>query len=152
MKKLIIITAMAIMALSTASAQYRSEVYTGRETNRWEDSRNGGHSKERWGYDRNYNRVNGTASSINSFQKEARVKIADGIINGLINSSEAKRLLELAEAIELKENKYMRNGRLTSREVADLKGDLYRLNKLINHEMGDNDRGNVDYHHRDRRF
>jgi hypothetical protein len=90
---------------------------------------------------------------INMMQREARERIANGIINGTINSYEAGRLLGIAEKIEIKENRMLRNGRLTGNEVRELEDDLIRLNRMIMRNKRDNDVAPVDnYGRHGRRF
>lgn len=101
-----------------------------------------------WGYDKDYRVVNGRGGAINTFQRDARERIAAGIVEGTINSREAERLLSFAEKIEMKENRYMRNGRLTPNEVRELREDLGMLNRMIAKEKRDFDNAPVDrgYH------
>lgn len=87
-----------------------------------------------WGYDAQYNRINRSRSAsrmINSFQQQARERIAWGISRGLITGRESRRLLEFAERIEWKENRFMRNGRLSSGQAQELKRDLLVLDRMI---------------------
>ncbi len=82
----------------------------------------------------------GRAGRINSFQRDAREHIAQGIIEGSITSREAARLLQMAEQIEEKENRYMRRGGLSNREVSKLQNDLKHLDRRIYRERRDGDR------------
>lgn len=106
-----------------------------------------------WGYDSNWNRTRSNGNmKINSFQRQARERIANGIVEGTVNSNEAKRLLEFAERIETKENRYMRNGRISNSEARELQEDLSRLNRMISRETRDFDRQNNDDFGRNRRY
>lgn len=86
----------------------------------------------------------GGVMSVNVMQRQAREKIANGIVNGTITSREAKMLLEMAERIEAKENRYLRNGRLTSYERRELEEDLERLDRMIIRNKRDNEYSNAD--------
>ncbi len=135
MKKLIMIIVLVVSTMF-ANAQYRNEndrAYT--------------QNTPRFGNDRTELSRSGR---INAFQRDAREHIAQGIIEGTITSREAGRLLEMAEAIERKENKYMRNGGLNNREVAELKNDLRNLDRRIFRERRDQDRQPVDNKGRNR--
>lgn len=126
MKKLIMIVALTVFGLATVNAQHGSRNYPGQDTrNRVQNNARGVHK-------------------INSFQREARENIANGILDGSISSREARRLLERAERIELKENRFLKNGRLTRRESRELERDLNTLNRSIAREKRDNDGGHVD--------
>lgn len=126
MKKLMMIIALAVFGFATVSAQNGNRNYPGQDTrNRVQNNARGVHK-------------------INSFQREARVNIANGILDGSINAREARKLLEIAERIEIKENRYMRNGRLTRSEKRTLERDLGNLNRQIDREVRDNDRALVD--------
>lgn len=91
-------------------------------------------------WNRNNNNNRGRAGRINSFQRDAREHIAQGIIEGSITSREAARLLQMAEEIEVKENRYMRRGGLNNREVSELQNDLKQLDRRIYRERRDGDR------------
>ncbi|AWV98801.1 hypothetical protein [Arcticibacterium luteifluviistationis] len=137
MKKLITLIAVMTMIVSTSMAQYKSKSYKGGDI----------YASNK--YSKNYGNNNkSNAREINSFQRQARESIAQGIVAGTINSNEAKRLLVVAEKIEAKENKYLRNGRLTSRESNELKKDIDSLNKMIRREKNDRDVSNVDRNNR----
>jgi hypothetical protein len=101
--------------------------------------RNGRNSDFSWGYDRDYRVVRGNRelNKINNFQERAKTRIIRGIDRGLITRREADRLWNEYRMIERKENRYMRNGRLSAREVNELENDLARLNRMINHEKSD---------------
>ena len=86
--------------------------------------------------------------AINQFQRQARIRIADGIVNGTINSREAARLLAFAERIEMKENRYTRNGRMNPREQRELEEDLAALDRMIQHEKHDGNNAPVDMFNR----
>lgn len=134
MKKLVTLIAVMTMIVSTSMAQYQSRGYDTYASNK---------------YSKNYDKKNKSgAHEINSFQRQARESIAQGIVAGTINSNEAKRLLEVAERIEAKENRFLRNGRLTGRERNELKRNIDSLNKMIRREKRDRDVANVDRNNR----
>lgn len=134
MKKLITLIAVMTMIVSTSMAQYQSRAYDTYASNK---------------YSKNYDKNNKSGEhEINSFQRQARESIAQGIVAGTINSNEAKRLLEVAERIEAKENRFLRNGRLTGRERNELKRNIDSLNKMIRREKRDRDVANVDRNNR----
>ncbi|SOE19820.1 hypothetical protein SAMN06298216_0322 [Spirosomataceae bacterium TFI 002] len=126
MKKLMMIIALTVFGFATVNAQHGSYNYPGKDS--------------RYKVQNNARELH----KINSFQREAREKIANGILNGSINSQEARKLLMIAERIEIKENKYLRNGRLTKNESNELERDLAGLNRQIMRERKDNDRAYVD--------
>jgi hypothetical protein len=127
MKKLLIIAAFLGVVFGV-NAQYNGKP-------------NGNRHQENQRYERGRKPA---SHAINSFQEQARERIADGIVQGTINSKEAQRLLEFAERIEIKENRYLRNGRLTPNESRELEQDLTVLNRMISREKRDNDRQYVD--------
>jgi hypothetical protein len=133
MKKLMMIIALTVFGFATVNAQNGSRNYPGKDTrNRVQNNARGVHK-------------------INSYQREARENIANGILDGSINSREARKLLEIAERIEIKENRFLRNGHLTRNETRTLERDLGNLNKQIRREATDNDRAYVDnYRNRNR--
>jgi len=88
-------------------------------------------------YETNYDRID-------SYQREARRQIANGIESGRITSNEAKRLLREAERIEVKENRFRRDGRLDAGERRELSQDLAVLNGWIAREKRDRDRITYD--------
>ncbi len=152
MKKLMTIAAAVLFTVTAASAQYRASTYGNKGYDTYASKGHSDNNDRNWGYDRGYNKSNSASGMINSFQREARESIASGIVNGSITSYEAKRLLEMAEKIEAKENRFMRNGRLTNNEVRELKEDLAVLNRIIVKEKRDNDRSNADVYGRAKRF
>jgi hypothetical protein len=95
------------------------------ESYKWKNN-----SNNNWGYDNNWNVRRGNFK-VNSFQNQARMRIADGISKGFINSSESRNLLRFYERIERKENLFRRNGRISRREAAELNRDLNHLNLMI---------------------
>lgn len=120
-----------------ADAQYRNgndRVYSQNDSRYGNDRYNSNNSRT----NRDVNR------RVNSFQRDAREHIAQGIVEGTITSREAARLLEMAERIERKENKYKRSGGLSGREVADLTRDLKDLDRRIFRERRDWDRQSND--------
>ncbi|MGR3809950.1 hypothetical protein [Jiulongibacter sp. NS-SX5] len=134
MKKLFAVIVLSLFFVGTTNAQY--------PVNR---------SQARNGYSKNYSKgyttarsARGVAGKINVMQREARERIADGIVRGTINSSEAARLLSVAERIEMKENRMLRNGRMTNNEFRELENDLIKLNRMIKRNNRDNDRAPVD--------
>ena len=131
MKKLSAIIVLVLFSVSTVSAQYYGSVDYRKD--KVYNSKAYASRGER-----------GAISKINVFQKEAREKIANGIVNGSLTANEASRLLEMAERIELKENRFMRNGRLTRNEVNEIESDLYKLNKMIVRNKKDNEFAPID--------
>lgn len=124
---------------------------------RWDNSRGEGHRRDDrfagndrdfhrdydWGYDAQYNRISRSRNAsrmINSFQQQARERIAWGISRGLITGRESKRLLEMADRIEWKENRFMRNGRLSPGQAQELKQDLMVLDRMITHAKSNGER------------
>lgn len=93
---------------------------------------------------------NSTTSQINFRQREIRENIANGIIRGTLTSNEVHMLLDMAEKIEMKENRFLRNGRLTNMEMRELENDLNRLERMIIHNKRDKDFAPVDQrpHHK----
>lgn len=127
MKKLVVLITILGTTWISADAQFRAD---NREFER----------NSNWRYDNDYRVSNNRKNTINSFQRDAREHIALGIVEGTITSREAARLLEMAERIEEKENRYMRRGGLDRREVAELKEDLRELDRRILSERRDSER------------
>lgn len=80
------------------------------------------------------------AMYLNRMQREARLRIADGIANGTLTSRESIRLLNEFERINQKERRYLSNHNLTRRETRELSRDLENLLKGIHYEKNDFDR------------
>jgi hypothetical protein len=134
MKKLMVLITAMVMTASMTMAQHKNAT-----------AKNGYDYSTNWNKKTSINRGGrGAMMNINSFQKQARENIAYGIINGTITSNEAKHLLEFAERIEIKENKFMRNGRLTGQEVNELKENLNVLNRMIEKDIRDGERSRAD--------
>ena len=94
-----------------------------------------------WAYDRDFNVVRGgRAMEINSYQRQAQMRINEGIKRGLITRGEANRLMTYYENIERKENRFLRNGRISRSEANELERDLAHLNRLIARESRDFER------------
>ncbi|UBM59907.1 hypothetical protein LAG90_04500 [Marinilongibacter aquaticus] len=136
MKKLMALIVFSLVSVSIANAQYSNRTYARN------DQYNSRYASKARG---------GAAAEINMLQKQARERIADGIVSGRITANESKNLLSLAEKIEWKENQYMRNGRLTNREINELKKDIHHLNNLITRNLKDHQTSPVDHNAR-RRF
>jgi hypothetical protein len=156
MKKLIMLIGILGLVGSTAVAQNdyaenrnrnESRNYSRFETNERDVNR------RNWGYDSDWNRTSLRSNmKINSFQRQARERIANGIVEGTINSNEARRLLEQAERIEIKENRYLRNGRISNFEARELQEDLNKLNRMISRDIRDFDKQRNDDYRGERRF
>ena len=144
MKKLMVLIAAMVMTISTSMAQHYEKNAT---------ARNGKTYTERWNNGRKTFSGRSTRG-INSFQKQAREQIAYGIIDGSITSNEARKLLEFSERIEIKENRFMRNGRLSSYEVRILRDDLSTMDRMIRRELRDRERSRADVRNgrQERRF
>lgn len=100
---------------------------------------------------RGYNRpgrIDNGYDRLDSYQREARRQIANGIESGRITSNEAKRLLREAERIEMKENRFKRDGRLDNFERRQLAQDLAVLNTWIAREKRDRERITYDEYSR----
>jgi hypothetical protein len=100
------------------------------------------------GYDRHDGRYGRNDNIVDSYQREARRQIAFGIESGRITSNEAKKLLREAERIEVKENRFKRDGRLDNFERRELEQDLAVLNSWIAREKRDRDRVTYDEYSR----
>ncbi|RFS18395.1 hypothetical protein D0T08_03865 [Emticicia sp. C21] len=101
----------------------------GANAQRGYDKRDGRYGRNDNGYDR-----------VDSYQREARRQIANGVESGRITSREAKPLMREAERIEVKENRFKRDGRLDPMERRELAQDLAILNSWIAREKRDRDR------------
>ncbi|MFT5883889.1 MAG: hypothetical protein ACI9IP_000339 [Arcticibacterium sp.] len=145
MKKLMVLAAAMVITVSTSMAQHYDKNATARNGKVYTEKSNNNRGRV----------LNGRSTrGINSFQKEAREHIAYGIIDGTITSNEARRLLEFSERIEIKENRFSRNGRLSSYEMRILKEDLNDLDKMIRRDLRDRERSIADVRNRnhDRRY
>lgn len=137
MRKLMIVASFVLVAMA-ANAQGR---YDDRDFRR--DGY--GNNRNRGNYGRYDDRFDPNAR-IDSYQREARKRIAWGIENGNITANEAKRLLREAERIEYKENAFLRDRFLDNRERKELAQDLADLNRKITRETRDwNRQSNDDY-------
>ncbi len=152
MRKLMFILGLTALS-ATSFAQWNSR--HDHDRNSYDSRGRSEYSDNNWGYDANWNRIyRGGRSNvmINSFQRQSRDRIAEGISRGLITANEAKKLLSYAEKIERKENRFMRNGRLSPSEVRELQSDLAALNRMISREMRDSNRQYNDDRRHVRRF
>ena len=140
MKKLVATLGMIVVFAASTFAQYPGKVEA-RNNRTYQDERFE-RGRGSWG--------NTAASEINFRQRDIRENIANGIIRGTLTSNEVHMLLDMAERIEMKENRYMRNGRLTNMEIRELDNDLSRLERMIIHNKRDNDFAPVDQrpHHK----
>lgn len=145
MKKTIaFIGILSLVAVSTF-AQYGR----GNDDNSYSSNRRGydekfdkkGGFEDKWGYDRDYNVVRGNkAMMIDSYQRQAKMRIQEGMRKGLITRPEANKLMRFYDNIERKENRFMRNGRISRSEARELDNDLDQLSRMITKEKRDFDR------------
>ncbi len=77
---------------------------------------------------------------IDSYQRQAKMRINDGVRRGLITRGEAYKLSRFYDNIERKENRFMRNGRISRSEARELNDDLDQLNRMITREKRDFER------------
>lgn len=147
MKKTIITFAVLSITISSVFAQIptvrnnNENLAFGKSRNKNFDDENfsQGRNTRDWSYDSNWNIIKGS-KGINSFQRQAKERIALGRSRGLITSNEASRLIHYYEKIERKENLYARNGRISRREAKELERDLINLDKMITRESIDRNR------------
>lgn len=145
MKKSMVLIGILSLVAASALAQY-GRVYgddsystRGRKYDERFDKKGG--FEDKWGYDRDYNVVRGNkAMMIDSYQRQAKMRINDGVRRGLITRGEANRLMRFYENIERKENRFLRNGRISRSEARELDNDLDQLNRMITREKRDFER------------
>lgn len=128
MKKLLIFSMFLLLIMvSCTSNQYRG--YNDRERiYSYENRREGTIS-------RNYKPSVGTNEHrIDAFQSQAFKKIETSRRRGVLGKSSYNRLIRKLNQIEQKENRFMRNGRLSNSETRQLVIDLENLDKMISHE------------------
>lgn len=77
------------------------------------------------------------AMIINDLQREARVRIAEGIANGTLTTQESIRLLSAFERIQYKERRYLSNRSLSRRETREIASDLENLIRGIHYQKMD---------------
>ncbi len=82
-------------------------------------------------------RGNQGSNGVNSYQRQAYMRIQEGVSRGLITKREERKLIIDFNKIASKENRYLLNGRLSRKENNDLKRDLLALNKKIDKESRD---------------
>jgi hypothetical protein len=80
------------------------------------------------------------ALMIDDLQREARLRIADGIANGTLTPRESIRLLSEFDRIQQKERHYLSNRSLNRRETRELTSDLQNLIRGIHYEKQDSQR------------
>jgi extradiol dioxygenase family protein len=117
MKKLMILVAMTLFTLTAANAQFYGN----------SEGRSRGRSYEPL----TSKSSRGHEMTISHKQRHIREKIGRGISRGTIHSKEAGILLEMAERIEAKEKRFMRNGHLNAREKRELEADLAHLERMV---------------------
>ncbi len=147
MKKTIITFAVLSITISSVFAQIPTErnnndnlaFGNSRNRNLDNDHYSEGRNNRDWSYDSNWNVIKGS-KGINSFQRQAKERIALGRSRGLITSYEASKLMNYYEKIERKENLFARNGRISRREANELERDLINLDKMITRETVDRNR------------
>jgi hypothetical protein len=144
MKKTVALFGILSLVAASTFAQYggRNDDFYSSRNRGYEGKydKRAGHEGD-WGYDRDYNVVRGNkAMMIDSYQRQAKMRIHDGVRKGLITRNEADRLMRYYTAIERKENRFMRNGRISRSEARELDNDLDQLNRMITREKRDFDR------------
>jgi hypothetical protein len=145
MKKLMVVLGVLGMSVLGANAQgnkYGNNDYAyNSKSSKSSNDYNSRATRNDWSYDSHWNRVEGRsgAGMVNSFQKEAREKIGFGIAKGTITATEANKLMKYYEQIERKENRFLRNGRISKSEAMELRRDLDILNRMIARETNDRD-------------
>ncbi|GAB3172225.1 hypothetical protein [Telluribacter humicola] len=82
--------------------------------------------------------------AINDMQREARRRIAVGIENQSLTPTEAIRLLDEYDRIQLRERRFRSNRNLTNRETRELTNDLENLIRKIRYENRDGERAGYD--------
>ena len=92
----------------------------------WQGNHNGGQSSTR-AFDRRYDNA----------QQDQRQDIRQGIRSGELTRQEASRLQGEQRRLESQERRYMADGRLSSRERADMTQDLNRARQHIYNETHD---------------
>src|SRR6185503_753613 len=92
----------------------------------WQGNHNGGQSSTR-AFDRRYDNA----------QQDQRQDIRQGIRSGELTRQEASRLMGEQRRLEAQERRYMADGRLSSRERADMTQDLNRARQHIYNETHD---------------
>ena len=92
----------------------------------WQGNHNGGQSSTR-AFDRRYDNA----------QQDQRQDIRQGIRSGELTRQEASRLMGEQRRLEAQERRYMADGRLSSRERADMAQDLNRARQHIYNETHD---------------
>ena len=136
-----ILSLVAVSTFAQYGKGYDDNSYSshGRNTNERFDKKGG--FDDKWGYDRDYNVVRGNkAMMIDSYQRQAKMRINEGIRKGLITRMEANKLMRFYDNIERKENRFMRNGRISRSEARELDNDLDQLNRMITREKRDFER------------
>ena len=98
MKKVMVLMGLLSITALGAFAQYgrgmNDDSYANDRSERNERFDKKGGFEDNWGYDRDYNVVRGNkAMMINSYQKQAKMKIHDGMRKGLITKMEANKLM-----------------------------------------------------------
>jgi hypothetical protein len=136
-----VLSLVAVGAFAQYGRGYDDNTYSSRSRNYDERFDKKGGFEDKWGYDRDYNVVRGNkAMMIDSYQRQAKMRINDGIRKGLITRLEANRLMRYYDNIERKENRFMRNGRISRSEARELDNDLDNLNRMISREKRDFER------------
>jgi hypothetical protein len=136
-----VLSLVAVSAFAQYGRGYDDNTYSSRSRNYDERFDKKGGFEDKWGYDRDYNVVRGNkAMMIDSYQRQAKMRINDGMRKGLITRSEASRLMRYYDNIERKENRFMRNGRISRSEARELDNDLDNLNRMISREKRDFER------------
>lgn len=133
---------MSVLGVNAQNNRYGNNDYAyNSKVNKSNSDFNNRATRNDWSYDSQWNRVDGRsgANMVNSFQKEAREKIGFGIAKGTITATEVNKLMKIYEQIERKENRFMRNGRISKSEAMELKRDLEYLNRMIARETNDRD-------------
>ncbi|MBK9508709.1 MAG: hypothetical protein IPO04_04150 [Cytophagaceae bacterium] len=121
MKKVLAVLAMIVMG-NVALAQYDYDDY---------DSYDG---PDRYFYDEDFD-----------WRWDVRVRISDGISNGLLTQREANRLYNRLEDVERKEYAYQSDGVYSSWEQDEIWEDVVWLNRQLGVELRDLDRRYYGY-------
>ena len=140
-KKVAFIGILSLVAFGTF-AQYGNRnddnLYSSRNRNYNESFERSDKNDNKWGYDNDHNVVRSNkAMMIDSYQRQAKMRIGEGVRRGSITRFEADKLMKYYYAIERKENRFMRNGRISRSEARELNNDLEHLNRMITKESRD---------------
>lgn len=146
--KLLAVTALLLLAPSTALADYKFGGWGNGRGPRWADSRscdrnprwNQGHYNNGY-YNNSWDGYRNSGFGLNQYSDQIRY----GVRSGQLSNREVRELEERRRQIQLDAAAYRADGRLSNRERNELREDIRDYREKLNHELNDGERRRIRY-------